>query len=713
MRENWRQWKHSLARRPTQLNLDRGGETNSHSFVDWCNRRGLFRRLAASDSHGGAAEKRFDTIQTIGRAMRNWARCPEYFWDEADIYANDVIVRVPSAAKRLEGLSPFEHKYKKKPDMDRLKPFGCVAFAHKPDNQRRRAGGPENRGRFCMFVGLPKGGNPGVRLYDPDTKSFFTVAGSGQNGVTFMTEVPFWPAWQEKKRNEKEGKAVWKTPQVAEKLAMAEPKLPVIPEEEQQQLDPAPPQPQPQPQPPAAQNADQPAVEEEEEQVLLPEERDRRSSRPREQAGHYDPGAWEAQFAYDRQVNLLAGTEMIVGKKRRTKQPRMKKRVVWRKKRAYGVSNPLPSGLVPQDEKEALTGEDKEHWRKSMFGETGEQANHERMKTMRPILRRKVPRGRKLIRAKWVFAIKKDAEGNSVKYKSRLTAKGFLQVRGRDYGETFSPTPALATLRLIICMALGLGFRVHHNDVSHAFLYYPHLPPDQRVYMEPPPGLELDEEYCYELLKCIYGLKQSAHMWHEHVDALLKRHGFETVPGDDCAYLHRSTTTGKIDAIIGVHVDDVIMACPEHKLKKTKAIFSQVYDMKDLGELSWYLGMKVEWSKDRKKCFMSQSAMIQEILEEHHMGDCNRKYVPARKDFMRIPRNQSVRRSNVGWTTATTQTPSTGVWWGHSNIYLSRQDPTLHFLWDSWHDLWDEQEECSGTLRSKFCLTWRTRLTTV
>ena len=68
--------------------------------------------------------------------------------------------------------------------------------------------------------------------------------------------------------------------------------------------------------------------------------------------------------------------------------------------RTYGVSNPLPSGLVPQDEKEALTGEDKEHWRKSMFGETGEQANHERMKTMRPILRRKVPRGRKLIRAK-------------------------------------------------------------------------------------------------------------------------------------------------------------------------------------------------------------------------------------------------------------------------------------------------------------------------
>ena len=74
---------------------------------------------------------------------------------------------------------------------------------------------------------------------------------------------------------------------------------------------------------------------------------------------------------------------------------------------------------------------------------------------------------------------------------------------------------------------------------------------------------------------------------------------------------------GQIDAIIGVHVDDVILACPESKLKKTKAIFSKAYDMKDLGELSWYLGMKVDWSKDRKKCFMSHSAMIQEILEEH------------------------------------------------------------------------------------------------
>ena len=639
LRENWRLWKHSLARRPTQLNLDRGGETNSQSFADWCNRRGLFRRLAASDSHGGSAEKRFDSIQTIGRAMRNWAECPEYMWEEADRYANEVIVRVPSAAKHLNGLSPYEHKYKKKPDMNRLKPFGCVAFAHKPDTQRKRMGGPENRGRFCMFVGLPKGGNPGFRLYDPQTKSFFTVAGSGENGVAFMTEVPFWPAWLEKQRNEKEGRAVGKaqTNQRQEKPMAKVPVLPTIPEEKKAEEEE-----EPQLVVPGAQNPNPaPAAreEEEEEQVLLPEERDRRSLRPRGQssAACYDPSAWDAQFAYDRQANILAGTEMIVGtKKKKTKQPKMKKRVIWRKKRTYGASNPLPSGMVPQDHLEALTGEDKERWRESMFGPAGERANIERMQTMRPIPRQRVPRGRKLIKAKWVFAIKKDADGNSVKWKSRLTAKGFLQVRGRDYGETFSPTPALATLRLIICMALGLGFRVHHNDVSHAFLYSP-LPPDQRVYMEPPPGLELDEDYCYELLRCLYGLKQSAHLWNENVDALLKRHGFETVPGDECAYLHRSTTTGKIDAIIGVHVDDVILACPESKLKKTKAIFSKAYDMKDLGELSWYLGMKVEWSKDRKKCFMSQSAMIQEILEEHHMGDCNRKYVPARKDFMRIP----------------------------------------------------------------------------
>ena len=241
-----------------------------------------------------------------------------------------------------------------------------------------------------------------------------------------------------------------------------------------------------------------------------------------------------------------------------------------------------------------------------------------------------------------------------MKCKARLVAKGYLQVAGRDYGETFSPTPAMAALRFILALSLPLGFVVHHMDVAHAFLIPP-LPEDQRVYMEPPPGLELDDEYCYELMKCIYGLKQAAYMFNEHVKALLLRHSFEAIPGDDCVFVHRSPSTGLIDCILGVHVDDLIIAAGPSKMKPVKKIFNDAYTMKDLGELSWYLGMKVEWSEDHKACFLSQSAMIKEILEEHHMGDCNRKFVPARKDFMRksegaISQEEKLWMENRGYT---------------------------------------------------------------
>jgi hypothetical protein len=326
-----------------------------------------------------------------------------------------------------------------------------------------------------------------------------------------------------------------------------------------------------------------------------------------------------------------------VGAKKKTKkQPKMKKRFIWKRKRGYGADNPLPSGEIPVDQQEALTGKDKARWREAMFGAGSERESHQKAGTMRQIARSKVPRGRKLIKARWVFDLKKNSEGVVVKFKARLVAKGFLQVAGRDYGETFAPTPALASLRLVISLALPLGFKVHHMDVSTAFLI-PDLPEDQRVYLEPPPGLELDDDKCYELMKCIYGLKQSANKWNEHVDAMLRRHGFDDVPGERCVYTHKSSTTGKIDCILAVHVDDIIIASTEKKLIRVKEIFNKSYTMKDLGELSWYLGIKVEWSENKKECFLSQSSMIKEILEEHHMGDCNRKYVPARKDFMRKP----------------------------------------------------------------------------
>ena len=69
------------------------------------------------------------------------------------------------------------------------------------------------------------------------------------------------------------------------------------------------------------------------------------------------------------------------------------------------------------------------------------------------------PKGRKIIRSRWVYKVKDDGEGNK-RFKSRLVAKGFSQVPGIDYFETYSPVVKMETLRLCLAEAHLRGYHI-------------------------------------------------------------------------------------------------------------------------------------------------------------------------------------------------------------------------------------------------------------
>lgn len=81
-----------------------------------------------------------------------------------------------------------------------------------------------------------------------------------------------------------------------------------------------------------------------------------------------------------------------------------------------------------------------------------------------------LPSGHKPIGLKWVYKLKKDAEGNVTKHKARLVAKGYVQKQGIDFEEVFAPVTRLETVRLLIALAAKNGWEVHHFDVKSAFL---------------------------------------------------------------------------------------------------------------------------------------------------------------------------------------------------------------------------------------------------
>ena len=89
---------------------------------------------------------------------------------------------------------------------------------------------------------------------------------------------------------------------------------------------------------------------------------------------------------------------------------------------------------------------------------------------------------------RWVFALKKDENGEIVKHKAPYVAKGFNEFFGCDYLETFAPTAKLSSIRMLLALATHFHCEVFQFDVSSAYL---NADLEEDVYVEQPPGSEI------------------------------------------------------------------------------------------------------------------------------------------------------------------------------------------------------------------------------
>ena len=122
-----------------------------------------------------------------------------------------------------------------------------------------------------------------------------------------------------------------------------------------------------------------------------------------------------------------------------------------------------------------------------------------------------LPKGRKLVRCKWVYRTMYGPDGKVDKHKARLVAKGFSQVEGIDYTETFAPVAKMNSIHLVLSFVASYKWEVHQMDVKSTFL---HGDLHEAIYIEQPPGfIHNDSSLVFCLKKSLYGLKQTPHAW--------------------------------------------------------------------------------------------------------------------------------------------------------------------------------------------------------
>jgi histone deacetylase 1/2 len=231
--------------------------------------------------------------------------------------------------------------------------------------------------------------------------------------------------------------------------------------------------------------------------------------------------------------------------------------------------------------------------------------------------------GINIIDSKWVFKVKKHADGTIERYKARLVAKGFKQRYGLDYEDTFSPVVKPTTIRLLLSLAVTRGWSLRQLDVQNAFL---HGVLEEEVYMRQPPGFVDNDhpQHVCRLVKALYGLKQAPRAWHARLGAVLHAHGFVSSTADTSLFLLQRP---EVTMYLLVYVDDIIViSTSDSATDRLLASLSSAFAVKDLGKLHYFLGLEVTHSDD--SLTLTQKKYSLDLLGRAGMLECKAASTP-------------------------------------------------------------------------------------
>lgn len=236
-----------------------------------------------------------------------------------------------------------------------------------------------------------------------------------------------------------------------------------------------------------------------------------------------------------------------------------------------------------------------------------------------------IPADKNIVDSAMVYKTKLNKDGSLDKRKARMVAKGYKQILGEDYDETFAPVSQITTVRIIIKLCMLFSITPRHIDVKTAFL---NARLKHTVYIRLPPGIKIGGKEYGKLLKSLYGLKQAGHDWHQVSEEFIFNFDsrFKRSEIDPCLYV---IIGGDLIVFITTHVDDYIIAssCDEW-YNKFKEAFGKTFTITDLGRLDHLLQIGLNWAEDDSTVTLTQTRYIKELATKYGLEDCRPMQTP-------------------------------------------------------------------------------------
>ena len=287
-------------------------------------------------------------------------------------------------------------------------------------------------------------------------------------------------------------------------------------------------------------------------------------------------------------------------------------------------------GPEPHNRKTALASTEGSQWEQAMQEEYNSLLEN---KTWEVVDR---PTNRKVLTGRWVFKRKLGSDGQVARHKARFVVRGFSQIYGLDFDETYASVVKSASYRILFALQARYGWKCHQMDIKTAFL---NGDLEHEIFVEPPDGYPETSGRVLKLCKSLYGLKQAPRQWYFKLRAFLKENGWRVSNFDPSVFIKDDE-----NLIMEVYVDDInIFGLKEDRIIAMKRQLASRFNMTDLGPCAYYLGMHVH-QEANGDVHLHQESYIQQILDRYGLQDTHPRKTPMRTN-LKLSKNDGPSRT--------------------------------------------------------------------